>query len=89
MSKHILPQTYGFRPWLVCRPLSNPVGNNDNWKGVAWHECARTSQQPRHTHAGGSECRLIVHYYEKVITGSGLQSSPAVVRWFTAARCEI
>ena len=23
--------------WLVCRPLPNPVGNNDNWKGVSWH----------------------------------------------------
>jgi hypothetical protein len=24
--------------WLVCRPLPNPLGNNDNWKGVAWRE---------------------------------------------------
>jgi hypothetical protein len=39
----VAPLSYGFRratglTWLVCRPLSNPVGNNDNWKGVVWHE---------------------------------------------------
>lgn len=32
---------YGIRcavqlTWLVCRPVPNPVGNNDNWKGVGW-----------------------------------------------------
>jgi hypothetical protein len=35
--------SYGFfraisLTWLVCRPLPNPLGNNDNWKGVPWHE---------------------------------------------------
>ncbi len=34
---------FGFRwatqlTWLACHPLPNPVGNNDNWRGVAWHE---------------------------------------------------
>jgi hypothetical protein len=39
----VAPLYYGFRratalTWLVCRPLPNPVGNNDNWKGVVWRE---------------------------------------------------
>jgi hypothetical protein len=29
--------------WLVCRPLPNPVGNNDNWQKVAWHESSHGS----------------------------------------------
>ncbi len=82
------PQTYGFRPWLVCRPLSNPLGNNDNWKGVAWHECARTSQQPRHTHAGGSVCRLIVYYNETVIGGCKALPRSFGVSLFYIPACE-
>ena len=50
---------YGLRQaveltWLVCRPLPNPVGNNDNWKGVAWRESShgRNSVLILSVHAG-------------------------------------
>lgn len=52
---------YGFRratqlEWLVCRPVPDPVGNNDNWKKVAWNDSSH-----------GKNCVLILSGHGAIV----------------------